>query len=394
MFSILTHLRPSSPASAASGVPTGIVVLKSPDEPARHTEHALTGLLEQAGLRQPVRLQTVHTAAGEAVALDMAWPAPARQLPVAHGRDTLGLQANLEFYCEGSGRELWRETLLALMLSLRPCVFPSVAELASALSVRVNIAQAARRSQLEFRTATAERPSDCWDYDEERGFTIRPGCSLVESLRKATEPELTGRSYSFSCYRATEYLILLGLAEELQGCNPVLHDRLEAQWQRRAIASGQFHDVFLRETGTLDDPVPARYYVPGDRVWFRNPDEPSSDASGYEGSWTLYLGGGEFANLWNREHPYTLEDKCLEIHHWRDGLYTDAAGDPRIDETRVAAHVARSRDDPQTRAAILARMQRLRDPKGVYAEGGCIDATREAPRWICPGTCDLDLPAH
>ena len=30
--------------------------------------------------------------------------------------------------------------------------------------------------------------------------------------------------------------------------------------------------------------------------------------------------------------------------------------------------------------------------QGVYAEGGCIDATRERVRWVRPGHCDIVLP--
>jgi hypothetical protein len=37
-------------------------------------------------------------------------------------------------------------------------------------------------------------------------------------------------------------------------------------------------------------------------------------------------------------------------------------------------------------------MLRHREPGGVYVDGGCIDATREHLRWICPGTADLMLP--
>jgi hypothetical protein len=37
-------------------------------------------------------------------------------------------------------------------------------------------------------------------------------------------------------------------------------------------------------------------------------------------------------------------------------------------------------------------MIRLRDPQGVYADGGCIDASRECPRFICPDSSDIFLP--
>jgi hypothetical protein len=42
--------------------------------------------------------------------------------------------------------------------------------------------------------------------------------------------------------------------------------------------------------------------------------------------------------------------------------------------------------------AVFQRMFRLRDPKGVYADGGCMDTTREAPRWVSTVDCDIVLP--
>lgn len=312
---------------------------------------------------------------------------------LAPGHNTLNLRQSPLFYPEAGGDPLQTETLLALLLGHEQLEFPSADELNAALRIRANMARAAARTQLTFETSQAERPADCWTYHEDTGFTILPGRSLIEALRKTTQPDRSGTVYSFSCYRATEYVMLLGMAEELAHSNPALLAALQSFWQRRAIMSGQFHEVFLREHGSLEQPVPPLYYVPGDRVWFRNPDEASSDASGYEGSWTLYLGQGLFANFWQRDRPFTLADKCIEVYHWRDGLYQDAAGDPRIDERRVAQAVSHTQADPERRARVLARMQRLRDPKGVYAEGGCIDATRETARWVCPPTCDLVLPA-
>ncbi|MBL8490281.1 MAG: hypothetical protein JNM82_05825, partial [Rhodocyclaceae bacterium] len=47
---------------------------------------------------------------------------------------------------------------------------------------------------------------------------------------------------------------------------------------------------------------------------------------------------------------------------------------------------------PAEVADILGHMERLREPKGCYGNGGCIDTTREYPRWVCPGTSDLVLP--
>jgi hypothetical protein len=186
--------------------------------------------------------------------------------------------------------------------------------------------------------------------------------------------------------------MLLGIAEELAHCNPALYAQLQTLWAARPIMSGQFHDVFLREQGSMEAPLPPHYFVPGDRTWFRNPDEASAEASGYEGSWVIYLGGGQFSNFWKREKPYTLADKCLEIYQWRNALYRDPEGDERIDEAKVETLVAATQQDEPALERILALMQRYREPRGVYRDGGCMDTTREFARWVCPGTTDLVLP--
>jgi hypothetical protein len=101
-----------------------------------------------------------------------------------------------------------------------------------------------------------------------------------------------------------------------------------------------------------------------------------------------------FSNFWKHDHPYTLAAKCLEIYHWRDGLYRDANGDDRLDEARVAVLVERTLDNPLEVARIQKRMQRYREARGIYSHaGGCLDTTREFARWVCPGTTDLLLPS-
>lgn len=306
--------------------------------------------------------------------------------------DTTTLCARLGLDTEGNAEDLEREILYALLLGPVAFVYPGFEELAAAVRIRSNIVRAARRTALAFHTTKIERPTDCWAYAEGRGFTVLPGVPLCDALRKASQPEPGGEQYAFSCYRATEYVILLGIAQELERSNPALLQDLQRHWEVRAIMSGQFHDVFLREYGSMEQPLPPRYYVPGDRLWFRNPDEVSSDVSGYEGSWVFYMGGGLFSNFWNREHPFTLTTKCVEIFHWRHGTYRDADGELQMDEAVVAAHVRATLNDPQQLAQVLQQMMRLREPKGVYVAGGCIDTTREYPRWVCPQTTDLQLP--
>lgn len=318
--------------------------------------------------------------------------APERAAQWAPEGDTLGLAAALQLQPDDE-TDLTREIVVALLLSPTVLTFPSVAELRSAVRIRLNIVRASRKTMLAFHTSEAERPADCWRYDEDRGFVIQPQASLIAALTKATQPDASGQLYAFSCYRATEYVIVLAIAQELQQCNPALLERLEKLWTERPIKSGQFHDVFLREQGSMESPLPPRYFVPGDRTWFRNPDEDSADVSGFEGSWVMYLGGGKFSNFWEREAPYTLTEKCLEIYHWRHAVYIDDEGEPRIDEARVAAYVAASAQDAAEVRRIVAVMARYREPRGVYTEaGGCLDTTREFARWVHPATTDMVLP--
>lgn len=305
--------------------------------------------------------------------------------------DTLDLCHRWEKY-KGQAPSMAQEILLALLAAPQLLHYGNLAALQSQVRVRGHIAKAARRTALAFKTQAAERPQAFWHYDEDHGFLLREGRPLIEAIVAATQPEATGRLYDFSCYRASEYVILLGIALELQEHHPVLYGQLEETCRLHAIRSGQFHDVFLTEYGTLQTPLPAHYYVPGDRLWFRNPDAHSSDIEGYEGSWVIYMGNGLFSNFWDRDRPFTLEAKCLEIFHWRDGAHTAADGLLAMDETRVAQAVRATREEPAALQAALERMMRLRDPQGVYADGGCIDATREFPRCVSRQGCQLVLP--
>jgi hypothetical protein len=382
---------PASLPSLASLIIEGIYLHAATAEALAAASYGFLVQLERLGLQDAV--ETGELAAGERPGVVRRFRLSAGLAAQwAPGLDTLGLAGKLQLDTLNSTDDLEREILLAMLLSPIAFEFPSHEELASALRVRRNIVLAARKTALEFHTTEVNRPEDCWTYSEDDGFTVRPGHALIPALQKATQPEASGKLYSFSCYRATEYVILLAIAQELESCNPPLLAGLQQRWERRAIMSGKFHDVFLREYGSMERPLPPKYYVPGDRLWFRNPDEHSSDVSGYEGSWVFYIGNGLFTNFWKREQPYTLTAKCLELFHWRHATYTDAAGELRINENIVEAGVKASSADPAEMARILELMLRMREPKGVYQSGGCIDTSREYPRWVCPGTADMVLP--
>lgn len=288
--------------------------------------------------------------------------------------------------------DLEKEILLSMLLGPVTFEYPNYTEFEVSLRIRFNIVDAARRTALAFHTSKIERPTDYWTYSEECGFTVLPGKSLIDALRKATQPNASGQRYSFSCYRATEYVILLGIAQELALYNPALLQQLQRQWESRAIMSRQFHEVFLQEYGSMDEPLPGKYYVPGDRLWFRNPDQVSAEVTGFEGSWVFYIGNGLFTNFWEQNKPYTMTAKCIEIYHWRHGVYRDNEGSLQMNEAIVEERVHATMQSPAEVARIMELMLRLRDPQEVHADGGCIDASREFPRWVCPGSADLILP--
>lgn len=289
--------------------------------------------------------------------------------------DTTQLCRTLGLETEGKSDDLEREIVLSMLAAPLALPFPSYEELVSTVRIRKNIVQAGRKTALAFDTEEAERPEEYWTYSDDRGFTVKPGKPLIESLEKATQPGRSGKLYSFSCYRATEYVMLLGIAQELEQSNPELLSRLQWQWETCALMSTPFHEVLLREYGTLSNPLPPTYYVPGDRLWFRNPDEYSANVEGYEGSWVFYLGNGLFTNFWKRDQPFTLTTKCVELFHWRNATYRDGDDIVRINDDVVDDRVRQSLQNPAEVEQIVKKMMQLREPMGVYAHGGCIDAT-------------------
>ena len=117
---------------------------------------------------------------------------------------------------------LEKETLIAMLACPIGFEYPSFEECESSFRIRVNIARAAAKTFLSFDAYGAERPEAYWHYDEEKGFLIKPGMPLIDALRLATQPGEDGTVYSFSCYRATEYVVALGIAQEAQRVNPIL----------------------------------------------------------------------------------------------------------------------------------------------------------------------------
>ena len=313
---------------------------------------------------------------------------------VAPNHDTTKISSLLKLRIDESDSDLLLEILLAAVTSPIAFIFPSAEEFFAAARMRFNIVKAARRTELSFDPNGLERPEDCWTFSCSTGFVLKPGASLVHALEKALFPEVSGRRYTFSCQRASEYLILLALARELEHTNPALLRRIQFQWTQKALVADNFLHSFLFERGSAARPFPMRCFIPGGRLWFKNPDDYSSDVQGYEGSWVCYLGAGEFVNFWDKSTPYTLETKCVEIYHWRHAVYRDRDGHLKIDEDVVQRKMSETLVNRDQLKTVLETMMKFRDPAGVYAEGGCIDLTRDSLRWILPETSKIELQQH
>lgn len=367
------------PPKVNASIPAGILIECNSDLNRAQLLCEITRLLKRLGLQDVTQMTPSVLNAVECYEVRLQQ----RYFDVwCPGFDTLQvktLAAELNF---SGASALEQEVVLTMLAAPQIMAFKSLAQFESHTRIRVNIARAAAKTSLAFNTEAAERPSEFWQGNSETGFVIRHGVRLEEAIIAATQPEVTGRQYEFSCYRAAEYLVLLGLAEEAKLVNPTYLLELEALCRLQVPRSDPFHTTYVNEYGTTENPIPMQYYVPGDRLWFKNPDDLSSDVKGFEGSWVFYLGGGLFSNFWRREKPFDLISKCLEIYHWRDGAYLNSSGVLSMDESAVERQIALTRQSPEKFDFVMSKMMVYRDPSGVYENGGCIDSTREIPRFL------------
>ena len=306
-----------------------------------------------------------------------------RLLALCPDFDTANITTFLRTHQPNRDRALISEIILAMALSPDVVYFGSEQELKSNLRMRCTVVQVASRTELNFDTSSITRPQAYWIYTKENGFLLRQGVSLADGLERALCPDVSGFTYAFSCQRASEYLILYAVVCELQKVNKTGLNDVEQQWRKRALTGDDFLFRFLGERGTYENPMPMRYYIPGDRIWFKNPDDHSSDIEGYEGSWVIYLGSGRFCNLWDRHRPYTLEEKCLEIFYWSKSTAVNDSGVLFMNEDLVKEQVNKALNDPALSRSILEKMMVYRDPTGVYADGGCIDLSRDSFSALC-----------
>jgi len=370
----------------------GIVFKNKLKSSVQEGVQALSRLLDKSQLLDYVEFsKIIHDDVNYSQKITLSQNAFQRLMP---DFNTMNIANVLGLNSKNNLEDLTTEILVALLGSPIEWVYKNYDTLESSIKVRENIVVAAGLTALDFKTTDAERPEEYWTYHEDTGFVIMPGKSLIDGLIKATQPDVSGVLYSFSCYRATEYVFLLAIALEARRSNPQFLADLEKQWQSKAITAERFRDKFLVEYGSVVKPLPIQYYVPGDRIWFKNPDDYSSDVIGFEGSWVFYLGQGLFPNFWKLHQPFTLQDKCLEIYHWRHGVKKDQLGNLYMDEAIVEECVAKSKEDPDEVKEIMGQMFKLRDPMDIYEQGGCMDSTREMARNVLIGADQIKLDAN
>lgn len=365
----------------------GICILKGSCTDASGAIRSIKDWCEEQNLLPYVEI-TLHPALGKYAVHVHASPLLRELTP---GFDTTHLSQALALDTKYSEEDLYREVFLCMTASPVAYSFPSRAELFASIRARCHVVLAARRTELDFQVTQLSRPTSFWNQNDEGAFVLRPGQSLVEALEAALCPDISGQRHSFSCREASEYLMLLGLTKELDATNPALLEKITTQWQSSPLIADDFNEAFLFERGSRDRPFPKHCYVPGGRVWFKNPDEHSVEADGFEGSWVCYLGAGEFVNLWDKTAPYSLEKKCIEIYHWRNGVYQLDTGTVAMDEAIVGEKMKSTFADAEETRRILAQMMEYRAPPGVYGTGGCIDMSRDSLKWVCAGTSNIAL---
>lgn len=276
--------------------------------------------------------------------------------------------------------------LSEIILSMSCCpisyLFLSFDQFKVSVLFRSNTASAAKKTRIAFDTESAERPFKFWNYSDDYGFLLNDNVCLDEALTATIHPPLEGQHFTFACLRACEYVLLLSLALTLKEVNPKLLLDVEDLWRKKALMSTDFNNAFLCEHGSYDRPLPVKFYVPGDRVWFRNPDEYSSNVTGFEGSWVIYLGSGFFCNFWDHTKPTPLDLKCIEVYHWRHGAQLNSDGELFMNEPHVATCVKSTLINLELKNEIVSKMMNIRFPSGIYADGGFVDASRDQFRAI------------
>lgn len=285
--------------------------------------------------------------------------------------NTLNLRKNMDniIIIKNKNTELTIEIILCLLNNPKLIIYESFDNFKEELNIRQNIVKYGYQTHVEFSSSNVKRPLDYF-YSVNDNILLLENKSLINGIIKSIIPD--DKLYTFTCYRITENIVLLAILLEAKNKLPELVDKIETIYRKKSIKSKQFHTIFMRESLEL---MPSRYYTPGDRVWFKNPDEKSSTINGYEGKWTIYLNNGLFCDFWKDghsiNHHFTIEEILIEIYNWRYSIDNN-----EIDEDTVHNLNINIKNNVNLMNTIIHDMSRYNN------NGGAIDRTREYPQLL------------
>jgi hypothetical protein len=175
-----------------------------------------------------------------------------------------------------------------------------------------------------------------WNNDYWSRGTPKRGVSLRDAVDDAF---VNQNAYAIGCYTATKLVFVKGVMD--------YYDRVrESPTLARLIQARLFSDrdplsdiepskawSFYPDFNPKDarpgkllsiiHEVSPKNFVPGDWVYFLNPDPVSSQKVGYEGSNAIYLGGGRFDDYYGENnHAFTYAEKLDEVFQWRYGVFS------------------------------------------------------------------------
>ncbi len=147
--------------------------------------------------------------------------------------------------------------------------------------------------------------------------------------------------YSMGCYSASKSVMAQGLLDYYSRVRPdpekldkiekaMLADKAPLSDIEPGIAWDFVQSMTpedLKQPGkilTVKKGIAPRNFIPGDWVYIKNTDGPSSDMSGYEGSNAIYLGRNNFDDYYGemKNKHYTFKEKINEVYQWRYGVFT------------------------------------------------------------------------
>lgn len=270
-----------------------------------------------------------------------------------------------------------KEMLVIILLSPIQFEYPSFDEFLSSINIRINIINAARKTFLKFNPIKAILPEEYWERQED-GYHLKNNKSLIDGIEKTIFDD---KKYSVGCRLASQFVVLYGILLEIKRVNLELLERIEEHYRKNSINKIKFSKLFFNYYG-VDSYFPKKYYIIGDRVWFKNPFDRSSDIDGNEGSWRIYYGKNSFNIFWEKDRKITLEKIIRAIYIWNESVSENRRG-LYISENKIVWNKLKLFFN-------INKYQKILDEMSEYTENnGTIPNYRMIPKYVHPGTTDI-----